>query len=243
MTSGVGSMQEAGSTLRSTTRVAAVSTIAFALAAVVWFVLEGTPPRLGFEDTDDPAIMVGFIRQHPEVFVQAGTMLVLMAISLAMAVVAVEEVVRPQSGGVGLRATSAFGLVSAALFLIGGAVRIGSSGPLLHMAGLRAAWGEGAYVAAQVVSQAALIGGIFALCLWAVGPSLIGLRTKVIPLALCALGVLPAFRIISGLLGPLNLIPDVGVLWLISIASILGTILWCLILGIVLLRRSFSSNP
>jgi hypothetical protein len=228
---------------RSTTRIAAISTIVFALAAVVWFVLEGTPPRLGFEDTDDPAIMVGFIQQHPEVFVQAGAMLVLMAISLAIAVLAVEEVVRPQSGGVGLRSTSAFGLFSAAFFLFGGAVRIGSSGPLLHMAGLREAWGEGAYVAAQVVSQAVLISGIFGVCLWAVGLSLIGLRMKVIPLALCAFGIFPAFRIISGLLGPLGFLPDTGGLfWVLSIASIFGTILWCLILGIVLLRRNFGSE-
>lgn len=228
--------------MRITTRIAAISTSVFALAAIAWFFLESTPPRLGFEDTDDPAVMVGFIRQHPEVFVQAGTMLVLMAISLAIAVVAVEEVLRPRSGGVGLRATSAFGLFAAAFFLFGGAVRVGSSGPLLHMAGLREAWGEGAYVAAQVVSQAVLIGGIFAICLWAVGLSLIGLRTKVLPLALCVLGILPAFRIASGLLGPLGLLPDIGVLWVISIGSIFGTILWCLILGIVLLRRSFGSE-
>jgi hypothetical protein len=227
--------------VRSTTRIAALSTIVFALAGVVWFALEGTPVRLGFEDTDDPAVMVGFIRQYPEVFVQAGTMLVLMAISLTIAVLAVAEVVRPHAGGVGLLSTSAFGLFSAALFLFGGGVRIGSSGPLLHMAGLREEWGEGAYVAAQVVSQALLIGGIVALCLWAVGLSLIGLRTKVIPLALCVLGFLPAFRIVSGLLGPLDLLPDVGILWFISIVSIFGTILWCLILGLVLLRRSFGS--
>lgn len=229
-------------TQRSPIRIAAISTSVFALAAIAWFVLEGTPPRLGFEDTDDPSVMVEFIRQHPEVFVQAGALLVLMAISLAIAVLAVEDVVRRQPGGVGLRSTSIFGLFAAAFFLFGGAVRIGSSGPLLHMAGLREGWGEGAYVAAQVVSQAVLIGGVFAVCLWAVGLSLIGVRTKVIPLALCALGVLPAFRIVSGLLGPLGLMPDVGGLWVISIASIFGTILWCLILGIVLLRRSFRSE-
>jgi hypothetical protein len=98
MTSGVRSMPDVpGGTVRSTTRIAAISTTVFGLAAIVWFVLESTPPRLGFEDTDDPAIMVAFIRQHPEVFVQAGTMLVLMGISLAIAVVAVEEVLRPQS--------------------------------------------------------------------------------------------------------------------------------------------------
>ncbi len=227
--------------MRSATKVAALSTILFSLAGVVWFVLESTPPRLGFSDTDDPAVMVRFVREHPAVFVQAGTTLILMAITLTIAVLAVAEVVGARFGSVGLRSTSAFGLFSAAFFLFGGAVRIGSSGPLLHMAGLREEWGEGAYLAAQVVSQGLLIGGIFALCLWAVGLSLIGLRTKVIPLALCVLGVFPAFRIVSGILGPLKLLPEVDMLWVISIASIFGTILWCFILGIVLLRRSFGS--
>jgi len=225
--------------MRNATRVAGLSSIAFALLGILWFVLEGTPPRLGFEDTDDPAVMVQFVREHPDVFVQAGTTLVLMAISLTIAVLAVWQVVEPRSGALALRTTSAFGIFGAAFFLFGGAVRIGSSGPLLHMAGLRKEWGEGAYLAAQVVSQAVLIGGIFALCLWVVGLSLIGLRTKVIPLALCVLGILPAFRIIVGTLGPLGLLPDADVLWLIGLASILGTILWCLLLGVVLLRRSF----
>jgi len=181
--------------MKDAARVAGLTTMGFALAGIVWFVLETTPPRLGFEDTDDPAVMVGFIRQYPEVFVQAGTILVLMAISLTIAVLAVAEVVGRRSGALSLRSTSAFGLFSAAFFLFGGAVRIGSSGPLLHMADLREEWGEGAYLAAQVFSQALLIGGIFALCLWAVGLSLIGLGTKVIPLALCVLGVLPTFRL------------------------------------------------
>lgn len=228
--------------MRGTTKVAALSTLLFALAAIVWFVLEGTPPRLGFGDTDSPVVMVGFIRQYPKVFVQAGTMLLVMAISLTIAVLAVAEVVGPPSGGVGLRSTSVFGLFSAALFLFGGAVRIGSSGPLLHMAGLREEWGESAYLAAQVVSQGLLIGGTFALCIWAVGLSLIGLRTKVIPLGLCVLGVLPAFRIVSSTLGPLGLLPDSEVLWIMSVASLFGTILWCFILSIVLLRRGFGST-
>ena len=110
---------------RRTTRIAAVSTIVFALAGIVWFAMEGTPVGLGFEDTDDPAVMVGFVRQYPEVFVQSGTMLVLMAISLTVAVLAVVEVVRPRSVGVGLLSTSTFGLFSAGFFLFGGAVRIG----------------------------------------------------------------------------------------------------------------------
>jgi hypothetical protein len=228
--------------MKNAAGAAGLSIIAFALAGICWFVLESTPPRLGFEDTDNPAVMVGFVREHPEVFVQAGATLILMAISLTIAVLAVAEAIGPGSGPVGQRSTSAFGLFAAGFFLVGGAVRIGSSGPLLHMAGLSQKWGEGAYLAAQVFSQAVLIGGIFALCLWAVGLSLIGLRTKAIPLALCVLGILPAVRIVGGTLGPLGLLPDTEVLWLIGMASILGTILWCLLLGVVLLRRSFRST-
>lgn len=229
--------------MKTSARVAGLSVIAFAVLGILWFNLEGTPPRLGFEDTDDPSVMVRFIREHPAVFIQAGTALLLMAISLTVAVLAVAAVLEPRSGGVGLWSTSSFGLFAAGFFLFGGAVRIGSSGPLLHMAGLREEWGEGAYLAVQVVSQAVLIGGIFTLCMWTVGLSLIGARTKVIPLGLCLLGVLPAFRIVSGTLGPLGLLPDADILWVLSVLSILGTILWCLILGIVLLVRSFRSAP
>lgn len=227
--------------MKNATRVAGLSIIVFALAGICWFVLESAPPRLGFEDTDDPATMVGFVREHPEIFVQAGTMLIIMAISLTVAVLGVAGIMGPGSRPVGLQSSSALGLFAAAFFLFGGAIRIGSSGPLLHMAGLREEWGEAAYLAAQVVSQAVLIGGIFALCLWVVGLSVIGLRTKAIPLALCVLGILPAFRIVSGTLGPLGLLPDAEGLWLLGMASILGTILWCLLLGAVLLRRSFGS--
>ncbi len=118
---------------------------------------------------------------------------------------------------------------------------MGSSGPLLHMASLSQASGEAAYVAAQVVSRGVLIGGLFALCLWAVGLSAIGLRSTVLPLPLCVLGLLPAYRIVSGMLGPVGLLPELDVLWLISVASIFGTFLWCPLLGFVLLRRSFGA--
>ena len=227
----------------NTVRLGALSAIVFALAGIAWLALESTPPRLGFEDTDNPAVMVGFIRAHPEVFVQAGTALLVMAVSLTFAVLSVAAVIGPRAGAAGLRSTTAFGLFAAAFFLFGGGVRIGSSGPLLHMAGLRAEWGEGAYLAAQVVSQAVLIGGLLALCLWAVGLSVIGLRTAALPRALCVLGLLPAIRIVTGTLGPLGLMPDEDILWLIGMASIFGTILWCLLLGAVLLRRSFTTSP
>ena len=83
----------------STARLGALSVIVFALAGIAWFALESTPPRLGFEDTDNPAVMVEFIRAHPEVFVQAGMALILMAVSLTIAVLSVAEVIGTRSGG------------------------------------------------------------------------------------------------------------------------------------------------
>ena len=56
----------------STARLGALSVIVFALAGIAWIALESTPPRLGFEDTDNPSVMVEFIRAHPEVFVRAA---------------------------------------------------------------------------------------------------------------------------------------------------------------------------
>ena len=61
----------------STARLGALSVIVFALAGIAWFALESTSPRLGFEDTDSPAVMIRFIRAYPGVFVQAGMALIL----------------------------------------------------------------------------------------------------------------------------------------------------------------------
>ena len=227
--------------MRLSTRVAGLSTIAFALAGTAWFAFEMTPVGLGFEDTDNPAVMVSFVRTHPDIYVDAGLALILMAIALTAAVVTVAEVAAPRANSPALRWASAFGLFAAAFFLIHGGIRVGSSGPLLHIAGLKEEWGEVAYLAAQVTGQALLVSGIVGLCLWAIGLSLIGIQTRVFPIALCALGAFPAIRLVTGTLGPLGLLPDSDLLWVFSIAAIPGTMLWCLVLGLVLLRRGFRS--
>ena len=228
--------------MRNTTMAGALASIVFALAGIALFILETTPPRLGFEDTDNPAVMVRFVQAYPDVFIYAGLALILMAISLTAATLAVGDAFAPRSNPLAVRCVSAFGLLAAAFFLLSAALHIGASGPLLHMAGLRAEWGEAAYLAFNVANQASGIMGIFMLCAWAVGLSLIGLRTRVIPIALCALGILPAIRLVTGVLGPLGLLPDSEFLWIIGMASIPGVMVWCLVLGLVLLRRGFGSE-
>ena len=222
----------------STARFGALSIILFALAGIAWIALELAPPILGFADTDDPSVSLQFLREHSDIYVQAGILLILMAITLTIATFAVSDVAAPRSNSLALRSTSAFGLFSAAFFLGHGALREGA-GPLLYIDSLNHDWGQTAYLAVQMVgihgfAQAAVL----ALCTWAVDISLIGLRTKAIPLALCALGAFPAFHLVAALLGPLGLLP--GGLWILSIASIPGVMVWCLILGIVLLQKAWT---
>ncbi|MEP6639775.1 MAG: DUF4386 family protein [Chloroflexota bacterium] len=228
--------------MRNASRVAGLSTLAFALAGLVSFALQLVPPSLGFEDTDNPLVSIAFVRAHPDIPVMTGLSLILMAIALTVSVLSVAEVTAPRADSLALRCLSAFGLFAAVLFLVTGGLRIGASGPLLHIANLREEWGEAAYLAAQVAGQAVGISAIVGLCLWAVGLSVIGRRMRVLPTWLAFLGIVPALRLVVSTLGPLGLLPDSELLWILGMVSIPGTMVWCLLLGIVLLRRGFGST-
>jgi hypothetical protein len=218
-------------------RSGSLALIAFAVAGVIWFALELAPPNLGFEDTDDPAVSLRFLHANDEIYAWAGVVLLLMAGCLAAGVTAVADAVAPTDRSLTVRTVTLFGLFASAFFLMHGVLRLGV-GPLLYIDGLDADWGQAAYLAIQMLGihgfgQAATV----ALCAWAVGLSLVGLRTRVLPLALCLLGIVPAFRLI-GILGPLGLLdalPDE--MWFAFMASIPGVLLWCLFLGLVGLRR------
>lgn len=227
--------------MKGTARVGAIATIVAGIAGVVWFALEIVPPSLGFEDTDSPAVMLEFLRGHSDVFLQAADVLLLLAICLTIATFAVRDALLPRADSLGLRFVSAMGLFAAAFLFMNGVVRA-SAGPLVYIDGLDHDWGAAAYLAVQMVGTHGFAqGGTLAFCIWAIGVSLIGLRTRTLPAALCALGVIPAFRLLTLLLGPWGLLPD-G-LWIVAMIAIPGTMLWCVFLGVVLLRRSFARRP
>jgi hypothetical protein len=223
----------------SRSRVGALALIVFAIAGVVWFALELAPPNMGFEDTDDPAVSLRFLHAHGPIYAQGGLALLVMAISLTVAVLALWDALAARVDALALRTTTAFGLFAAAFFFMHGVLRLGVE-PLLYIDGLDHDWGEAAYVAVQMIglhgfAQAA----ITAACLWVVGMSLIGLRSRALPIALCLLAIIPAFRLL-GVLGPLDVLPD-GT-WFLFMASIPGLLVWCLLLGVVLLRQALASS-
>jgi hypothetical protein len=59
---------------------------------------------------------------------------------------------------------------------------------------------------------------------------------------LCAFALVPAFRLLAvlGPLGVLDGLPEET--WFLFMASIPGLLLWCLLMGIVLLRRALAST-
>ncbi len=218
----------------SGTRIAGASAIVTGLAGAIWFFLESAPPRFGFDDTDNPLLSLQFLDQHSVVYAQAGVALFALAIALIVAAHAVSDALAHRADPLALKVVATFGLFSAAFFFMHGVLRL-SVLPILYVDGLRDEWGQAAYLVSQFAGVHGFAqGGIVMLCVWAVGISLIGLRTRALPIALCALGVVPAFRLL-GILGPFGISSDD--LWIFYMASIAGVMLWVLVLGLVLLLR------
>jgi hypothetical protein len=223
--------------MRISERIGPLSLVIFGLAGVAWFSLETAAPRLGFEDTDSPAVSLRFLQAHPESYAQAGVILFVMAIALTMGVLAASDRLPARPGEVAVRTLSAFGLFAAAFLFALGVLRL-SVRPLLYIDSLDQDWGEAAYLVVQLMgthgfAEAALT----ALCIWAAGLSVVGFRTKALPAWLCALGLVPAFRLLS-ILGPLGVATDIDGLWIFFIASIPGALVWCVALGVVLFRAA-----
>ncbi len=58
--------------MQKTDRIAGVASIVFAVTGMAMFMQVSTAPRLGYDDTDSPAVMLSFVRAFPNVLVQAG---------------------------------------------------------------------------------------------------------------------------------------------------------------------------
>lgn len=226
------------------TRIAGTAAIITGAAGAAWFYLESTPPRLGFDDTDNPAVSLQFLEGHAIIYAQAGVTLFVMAIALIIASHAVSEALASRATPLALRVATTFGLLSAALFFMHGVLRLGVQ-PILYVNGLRDEWGQTAYLVSQFAGIHGFAqGAITTLCLWSVGISIIGIRTRALPIGLCILGLVPGFRLL-GILGPIlksagaDELP--GGAWILFMASIVGVMVWCLALGIILVRRASSA--
>lgn len=223
--------------MRSSAAAGGVGAIVFGLAGMASMVLQLAQQALGFEDTDDPAVNLAYLREHLDNYLQQGLVLFLMAFTLTVVVFAVWDVLVTRSGSLGLRTVSTIGLVAALCCFLFGVLRY-SVRPLLYIDGLDSDWGEASYLVQQVagvhgVAQAFIL----AMCGWAVGVAILGFRSGALPRWLAVLAILPGLRLLSGvgpLLGPDDL-PDGA--WILAMLSIPGSFAWFILLGAVLVRR------
>jgi len=220
----------------STARAGGISLTVFVLAFVATFALESWRVQLGFEDGDNPEQSVSFIKQHGRIYEISGIVQILMTVALTVGSLAVAEVIGQSAPPLAVKSIAAFGLFSAAAYFLNGALRLAAARPLLYIDGLRHEWGVTAYLIVQMVGvQGFAQAGIVNFGLWALGVSLVNARIHLFPRALSLLGVFPAFHLFAGLFGPF-LGTALDSLFMLYVLSIFGTVLWCFVLGILLVR-------
>ncbi|TFD57194.1 hypothetical protein E3T39_14300 [Cryobacterium suzukii] len=231
----------AGTIDRGALRAGGLAALIAGLGGIVWFILELLPPAFGFDDIDNPAVSLDYLRQYPQFYPLAGVVLFIMAIAFVVASFAVSDALAPHASSITRRSLSALGILSAAFLVMHGVLRE-SMGPLLYVDGLNRAWGESAYLAILMLgthgfAQASLL----TLCVWVVGVSVAGVRSHALPIWLCVLGIITGLRLVTLIAGPLLTATSVSlpeIFWLGSVALIPLGMLWWLGLGAVLLVKS-----
>ena len=228
-------------TNRAALRAGGIAVVIAGLGGITWFALELLPPVLGFDDTDNPAVSLDYLRQYPQFYPLAGVVLLIMAIAFIVASYAVSDALAPRTSSLTRRSLSALGVISAAFLFMHGVLRE-AVGPLLYIDGMNSRWGESAYLTIQMLgthgfAQASLL----TLCVWSVGISVAAARSHALPIWLCVLGILTGLRLVMLIAGPFLTAANIDLpefLWLGSVALIPLGMLWWLALGIVLLVRS-----
>ncbi|MBG6059683.1 hypothetical protein RCH16_002033 [Cryobacterium sp. MP_M5] len=231
----------ARNTNRAAFRAGGMAFVIAGLGGITWFTLELLPPVLGFDDTDDPAVSLDYLRQYPQFYPLAWVALFIMAIAFIVASFAVSDALAPRTSSITRRSLSALGLLSAAFLFMQGVLRE-SVGPLLYLDGMNSGWGESAYLTIQMLgthgfAQASLL----TLCVWALGISVAGARSHALPRWLCVLGVVAGLRLVMLIAGPFLTAARIDLpefLWFGSVALIPLGMLWWLGLGVVLLVKS-----
>lgn len=204
--------------------------------------LEARRTSQGFQDADNPRVMLRYFEEHADLYTISGLLQILtgaMLVVTALALWRLTSVARPRLiNSVG----AAFGLLSAAFFFAQGVLRVQSPGTILHIAGLDEQAGLASYAAVQMAgTQGFGSSGGFALAIWAICVGIASWREPTLPRLLAGFAVLPTAFLLIGLLG--SLYEAAQSLYLLYFASAaLGLPVWCIGLGVVLLRLKSSTR-
>jgi hypothetical protein len=220
----------------TTARAGGVAAIVAGFGAIAVAGLEARRTSLGFDDADDPRVMLAFFREHADLYTTSGIVLVLVAVALAVAVLALWRVTASENPGLLIRIGTVFGVFSSAFLFAQGALRIQSPATILHIASVDEQSGRAAYAAVQMAGTQGLgSAGGFALAVWAIAMAMGTWRARSLPRLVAVLAVLPAAYLLIALFGPL--IAALGGLYPLYVVSVVvGVPAWCMAVGVALLR-------
>ncbi|TFD24157.1 hypothetical protein [Cryobacterium sp. TMS1-13-1] len=231
----------AGYPNRTALRAGGLAFIVAGLAGIAMFALEIMGPVLGFDDTDNPAVSLAYLRQYPQFYALSAVALFTMALANIVASFAISDVLAPRTSSITRRSLSALGLFAAAFLFMHGVLR-DSVGPLFYIDSIKSEWGESAYLTIQMLGTHGFLGAsLIALGVWSVGICVAGARSRALPIWLCVLGLVAGLRLVMLIAGPFLTAARIdfpGFLWLASLALIPLGMLWWLGLGVVLLVKS-----
>ena len=209
-------------------RTAAGGLLLVAVAIPAAFLLEVLTRGEG-GNGDDPAQSLVYLHEHGTAYALSGACLVLAALGVLAAATSLPWRVP---------FTTALGTVAGGLWVLTGALRLASPGPIGHIEEMRTEWGESAYLVVQMAgTQAGLLGGVTCLLVWIVTTSIHAWRTRALPRWLAVVGM--AFLVVplAGVLGPAG-VPVSDALWFFYVAlMVLGLPLWFVGTSVVLVRR------
>lgn len=234
----------AGNTNPAALRAGGIAVIVAGLAGVAMFALELMGPVLGFDDTDNPAVSLDYLRQYPQFYALAALAVFIMALAYIVASFAISDVLAPRTSSIARRSLSALGLFAAAFLFMHGVLRE-SVGPLLYIDSVDSGWGESAYLAIQMLGTHGFLGaGLLAVGVWSVGICVAGAYSRSFPTWICVLGLVAGLRLVLLMAGPFLTAAaiDLPGVWLASVALIPLGMIWWLALGVVLLVKSRRSH-
>jgi hypothetical protein len=224
--------------MKSVAKIGGGALVVFCLAAVALVVLDGQRSGLGFEDADNPRVMIWFLQQRLDLFTYTGIVNVVMGISLAVAALALWDALTKEHSSMLLRLGTLAAFAGSAFFFVNGVLRIQAPGTLLHMADMDSDWGISGYVALQIVgTQGLASAGGFSLAIWEVSIGIVNFSSRIFWVGFSWLGILAgAGMLFFAFVGPL--LPDSGLIYPVYVVSILFVlIVWCLLVGINLLSK------
>lgn len=227
--------------MKSISKIGGSAMVLFSLGFMALIALENQRTLLGFEDADNPAMMMRFLQQRLDIFTYSGIINVLLGVLLALAALAIWEIYSEKSSSLLLKFGTLIGFLASAYFFNNGILRIQAPGTLLHMDNLNHAWGLAGYVALQIIgTQGLASAGGFALAIWEISISIVNFRSKAFWIGFSWLGLIaPAGMLFSAFLGPL--LPDAEFIYPLYILSIFSVmIIWCLLVGINLISKKLN---